>query len=141
VQLVETDRWAADGSSIGTDLRVTNRAGTSQDVRVSRGFDCYLGDRDSGTGELNLGGQLVGCLRTVPTGEVITLRLQALTSGATVTEGYFGDIWDAIDAKADLNNSCLCSSEIDNALASSWLKNIPANSSLVLRSEISMTRP
>jgi hypothetical protein len=141
VQLVETDRWAADGSSIGTDLRVTNRAGTAQDVRVSRGFDCYLGDRDSGTGELNLGGQLVGCLRTVPTGEVITLRLQALTSGATVTEGRFSDIWAAIDAKADLNNSCLCSSEIDNALAISWLKNVPANSSLVLRSEISMTRP
>jgi hypothetical protein len=141
VQLVQTDRWAADGTSIGTDVRVANRTGSSRDIRVSRGFDCYLGDRDSGTGELNLSGQLVGCLRTVPTGEVVTLRLQALTSGATVTEGSYGEIWAAIDAKTDLNNSCRCSSEIDNALAISWLKNVPANSSLILRSEISMTRP
>ncbi|WEO76743.1 hypothetical protein BJQ94_15485 [Cryobacterium sp. SO2] len=141
IRLVQTDRWTAAGSSIGTDVRVYNDNSADVDVRVSRGFDCYLGDSDRGTGEMRLTGQLVGCLRTVSTGEVITLRLQALTQGATVLEAGYGEVWQAVGAMTDLGNLCRCSEDIDNGLAISWAKTVPAKSSINLKSELSMTRP
>jgi hypothetical protein len=141
IQLTQTDTWASSGTSISTKIRVTNYGGADNQVRVYRGIDCYLGDSDRGTGELRLSGQLVGCLRTIPTGELVTLRLQALTPGATVTEGFYADTWAQVAAKGDLNNGCRCSDDIDNSIAIAWNPVVPAQQSLVFKSELSLTRP
>jgi len=141
IRLTQTDTWVTTSNVISTKISLQNRGTSSRGVRVYRGFDCYLGDSDTGTGELNVPGQLSGCLRSTRNGEVVTLRLQALTAGATVTEASYYGMWSQIGAQGDLNNGCRCFDDIDNAVATAWHKTLPAGQSLNLLSEISLRRP
>lgn len=141
IRLTQVDTWVKSSNVISTRISVQNRGTTSKSLRLYRGFDCYLGDSDTGTGELNVPGQLAGCLRTTDNSEVVTLRLQGLTSGATVTEGRYANMWSQIGAQGDLDNACQCFEDIDNGVAVGWNKTIPAGQSLSLVSEISLRRP
>ncbi|NUU33207.1 cell wall-binding repeat-containing protein [Arthrobacter sp. C9C5] len=141
IRLTQTDTWVKASNVISTRISVQNRGTASTSLRLYRGFDCYLGDSDTGTGELNVPGQLAGCLRTTANAEVVTLRLQGLTAGATVTEGRYSNMWSQIGAQGDLNNACQCFEDIDNGVAVGWNKSIPAGQSLNLLSEISLRRP
>jgi hypothetical protein len=146
VQLVQTDRWYGAGKAIQTSVSVRNRSAAEQGVRLYRAFDCYIGDDDTGTGEMSLDGSLVGCLRTLVDDETdaetaVTLRLQALTPGASVYEAYYDDTWRLIGSQQPLPNTCRCDDDIDNSVAVSWADSIPAGQSKVFDSETSMTRP
>ncbi|PUA79238.1 hypothetical protein [Nocardioides currus] len=143
VQLVQTDKWWAGGSAISTSIKVVN-AGAPRAVRVSRGIDCYLGDLDTGYGEMRPSAELVGCLRTIvpdsgPEVEA-SMRLQSLTPGSTWMEGYYSDVWDAMTAMAPLPNTCRCSEDIDNGVALSWAPTLAQGGDTLLRSELSLTR-
>lgn len=143
VQLIQTDRWWSGGSAIATTIRVVN-AGAPRTIRVSRGIDCYLGDLDTGYGEMRPAGELVGCLRTIapdagPEVEA-SMRLQSLTPGATWMEGAYYKVWDAIEATGALPNTCQCTEDLDNGMALSWAPAVGTASDLLLRSELSLTR-
>lgn len=143
VQLVQTDRWWAGGSAIATTIKVVNGS-AARSIRVSRGVDCYLGDLDTGYGEMRPSAELVGCLRTITpdTGPEVeaSMRLQSLTPGSTWMEGRYEDVWDVIEAMAPLPNTCTCAEDLDNGMSLSWAPALAPAGDILLRSELSLTR-
>lgn len=139
IRVEQTDRWVEQEDSIATTMRVRNLSGAPKSVLLSRGADCYIGDSDVGTGELSVASGLAGCLRSSSAG-LITLRLQALTGGATLAEGQYASVWSMIGAQQPLPNTCQCGEDIDNGVAVTWPMQLDPGQSTIRTSEFSMRR-
>lgn len=124
IELTETDTWVDGGNVVNSRFVITSEAGDARPVRLYRAADCYVGDSDVGFGSYIPASQTVGCLRDNFNGTQTELRLSPQTPGATVLEGGFNEVWQAVATQGPLANACRCGENIDNGIAASWGRNL-----------------
>lgn len=128
VRLTETDSYVVGEESYQTDLKVTNNGASAINARLWRAGDCYLQNSDYGYGQVGANGE-IACAAGQAAGSRIE-QWVPLTSGSHYYENWYYNVWGQIANDQAFNDSCLCSSFIDNGAGLSWDFTVPAGGSV-----------
>lgn len=141
-EVVQTDTWVAGGNTVSTRMQVVNTTGNDAAVRLYHAFDCYTADDDTGTGGIDATSQTVGCVHiNTNANAVLSLRLHAVTGGATYTEDGYSQVWSDISSQSDLNDAALTTGDYDNGEAVAWSATVPANASSTFDADTTLAGP
>jgi hypothetical protein len=138
IRLTQTDTYTTGLESFRTDVVVSNTSAVSHTVRVYRAADCYLQDSDSGFGALDTGTGSVACTTGTETGARIE-QWFPITPGSHALESYYSTVYDTIASNLPFDDSCLCTSDIDNGAGLSWDATIGASASRTFSSLITFS--
>ena len=124
VRIVETDSYVVGQESYRTDVRIENTGGATQTGILWRAADCYLQDSDRGFGAAGSPAGAVACVAadsadpTQP-GDRIEQWLP-LTAGSKYFEGRYDAVWTRIGQNLPFDDTCECSTQLDNGAGLSW---------------------
>ena len=117
---------------------VSNTSAVSHTVRVYRAADCYLQDLDHGFGALDTSTGAVACTRGLEAGARIE-QWFPITPGSHALESYYSTVYSTIANNLPFDDSCLCTSDIDNGAGLSWDATIGASASRTFSSLITFS--
>jgi uncharacterized repeat protein (TIGR01451 family) len=133
LQITQTDTYVVGQESYRTDVLIGNPGNSSKSVRLYTAGDCYLQSSDTGYGRIDLTpfGNAVACTVDQTPGSRIE-QLYPLTRGSSYMEAYYGTMWAQIGSQAAGPNTCICTTNDDNAELLSWDVSVPAGGSTVV---------
>lgn len=123
VEIDQEDAYVAGNEYFTSAITVTNNGPDALQLRLGRGWDCYLGGSDQGYGFANL---IVpgstGCSVT-PNNEgegLVEGLLPFRGEEARYFQGGYSTVWNLLVNGAELPNTCRCTERIDNGAAIQW---------------------
>ena len=138
VRLTQTDTYTTGLESFRTDVVVANTSGSSQSVRVYRAADCYLQNSDAGYGALDTGTGAVACTTGLDPGARIE-QWFPITSGSHAYEASYSSVYSKINAKQAFDDTCTCTTQLDNGAGISWDATIANGATKTLSSLITFS--
>jgi uncharacterized repeat protein (TIGR01451 family) len=138
VRLTQTDTYTTGLESFRTDVVVSNTSGSSQSVRVYRAADCFLQNSDTGFGAYDAGTGAVACTTGLDAGARIE-QWFPITAGSHAFEAGYSTVYSRINAKQAFDDTCQCTSNIDNGAGLSWDATIANNGTKTLSSLITFS--
>src|SRR4051794_22003485 len=124
IRVTQTDTYTTGLESFRTDVVLANTSGASRTVRVYRAADCFLQDSDSGFGSLDLSTGAVACTTGTEPGSRIE-QWFPITAGSHASENFYSTVYASIAANQPFDDTCACTSAIDNGAGLSWDATIP----------------
>jgi uncharacterized repeat protein (TIGR01451 family) len=139
LRVTQTDSYVTGQESYRTDTVISNTSGATVNAILYRAMDCYLGTSDFGFGVVI--GTAVGCAKSPNNSPPDRIEmLLPITGGNQYYEAFYSSVWAAISAQAPFDNTCACTSNIDNGIGLSWNISVPAGGS-VTRSHLTIFSP
>ncbi len=133
------DTYVIGQESYRTDVTLANSSGAAIDAILYRAMDCFLGGSDLGYGFVS--GSSVGCsvnANNLPAGRIE--QLVPLSGGSAYYHAGYSQVWAAIGTHMPFNNTCLCTTLLDNGAGISWNVTVPAGGSIT-RSNLTVFSP
>jgi hypothetical protein len=126
LRITQTDSYVTGDESYRTDVTLSNRSGADVAVIVYRAGDCYLQGTDTGFGFSTPAQAAVGCSANANNSPPARIEeWLPITTGDTVLQSRFSDVWRAIGAQMPFDGSCMCMTNLDNGAGISWSVNVP----------------
>lgn len=123
IEIDQEDAYVAGNEYFTSAITVTNDGPDAVQIRLGRGWDCYLGGSDQGYGFANL---IVpgstGCSVT-PNNEgegLVEGLLPFRGEEASYFQGGYSAVWNLLVNGAQLPDTCRCTERIDNGAALQW---------------------
>ena len=129
IRVTRIDTYVNGRTNYRSDVVLTNTSGSTKQVRLYHGFDCYLSGSDTGTGvavtSASTATSWVGCASNNR-----IERLISLTAGNGHFENHYGTVWNRINNRLPLPNTVVTPVH-DNAVAIDWAVSMPHNGSVI----------
>jgi hypothetical protein len=135
--VIETDTYVSGAGDYDSEVQVTNLRDDQRAAVVSHAADCYLQGGDFGYGIGDVATGAVTCLKNPPAsedpGQVESFI--PLTPGSEFAYGYFGGVYDEVDAGRALGNRMLTNGDVktDNGMGISWSTSIAGGATETFR--------
>jgi uncharacterized repeat protein (TIGR01451 family) len=138
IRLTQTDTYTTGLESFNTDVAVSNTSTSSHTLRVYRAADCFLQNDDQGFGALDTGTGAVACTTGLEAGARIE-QWFPVTAGSHALEAGYSDVYAAIAGNQPFDDTCVCTTKVDNGAGLSWDATLAASTSKTFSSLITFS--